>query len=69
MTEDIDITFLVDFQLNDDELLPLTKCACGINFRPWDLVIGIERDHPTECPHCKRKLYFNVSIRVYEVFD
>ena len=63
----IDVTPLVDFRLNDDELLPLTRCACGASFQPWDFTIGVYADSPTECPVCGRALYFSVEIHVYEV--
>lgn len=63
---DKDITDEVEFDLNDDELLPFTRCACGLAFKPWNLVIGMERDYPKVCPNCKRELYFTISIRVFE---
>ena len=63
---DKDITGEVDFKLNDDECLPLTRCACGDESEPWDFILGMERDYPKECPNCKRKLYFKPNIRVYE---
>ena len=62
-----DVTSSVDFQLNDDELLPLTRCVCGANFSPWDFTLGVYADSPTECPVCGRLLYFSVKIHVYEV--
>ncbi len=65
----IDITDQVDFQFNDDEYLPLTKCACGKKFDPWKFSISIYEDDPDICPNCGRKLFFRISIRVYEVKD
>lgn len=64
-----DVTNQVDFQLNDDELLPMTRCACGAKFAPWNFSIGIEKDYPNECPVCGRRFYFSVQIHVYEVID
>jgi len=61
-----DITNEVEFNLNDDELLPLTKCVCGKEFMPWSFVLGVYEDSPTPCPECKRKMYFRIEIRVYE---
>lgn len=63
----IDITKDVDFQFNDDEALPLTKCVCGMKFYPWKFVISIYEDNPTPCPNCGRKLFWQPSIRVFEV--
>jgi len=64
---DKDITDEVKFQLNDDECLPLTRCACGVEFLPWDFIIGVYKDMPAECSNCKRRMYFTVSIKVFEV--
>ena len=68
MSESVDVTAQVDFQFNDDESLPLTKCVCGVKVSAWtyEYVIGIERDHPTVMPCCGRKLYWTSSIRVRE---
>ena len=63
----IDVTSSVDFRLNDDELLPLTRCVCGALFQPWDFTLGVYADSPTECPVCGRRFYFSVQIHVYEV--
>lgn len=67
--QDKDITNLVDFQNNDDEHLPLTKCACGHEFPAWEFMISIYRDDASKCPFCNRKMYFRLSIRVFEVID
>lgn len=53
----------------DDESLPLTRCACGEVFGSWSFVLSIYRDDPRVCPTCKRKLFFGVNIRVYEVIE
>lgn len=67
MNEDKDVTDQVEFNLNDDECLPLTKCVCGVEFESWNFILGVYKDDPKECPNCKRKLYFKPSIRVYEI--
>lgn len=64
--KDKDVTDLVDFQLNDDEWLPLTKCVCGARFRVWDFIINSDDERPRECPKCGSGLYFTVAIRVFE---
>jgi len=64
---DRDVTDLVQFGLNDDESLPLTKCVCGEKFRLWDFILSVYRDDPHECPRCRRRMYFRPSIRVYVV--
>ena len=63
---DKDITSLVNFGNNDGELLPITKCICGTRFIAWDFIISIYPDTPYECPSCKRKLYFSLSIKLFE---
>lgn len=63
---DKDITNKVSFGRNDDECLPLTKCACGKEFRHWDFTIGMERDYPKSCPNCKREMFFTLKIKIYE---
>ena len=64
---DKDVTGLVDYENNDDESLPITKCVCGRQFTPWDFIISIYRDHPDRCIECGAKLYFQLGIRVYQV--
>lgn len=66
-SSDKNITEQVEFHPNDDESLPLTKCACGAQFDPWEFIVGIYRDSASECPRCKRHLYFRARITVYEV--
>ncbi|GAH10675.1 unnamed protein product [marine sediment metagenome] len=63
----IDVTDKVDFQGNDDECLPITKCVCGEKFEPWRFMISIYKDDPYACPACGRRLFFSMGIRVYEV--
>jgi hypothetical protein len=62
-----DVTEKVDFQNNDDETLPLTKCVCGAVFRPWDQFISIYPETPWTCPECGAKLFFQLGIRVFRV--
>ena len=63
---DKDITSKCRFGNNDDECLPLEKCACGREFGSWDVVLSIYRSDPFECD-CGRKLYFTNTITIYEV--
>ena len=63
----MDVTAQVDFQNNDDENLPLTKCVCGKKFPLWQEVLSIYPDNPWACPDCGAKLYFSVSLRVFQV--
>ena len=67
VSKDIDVTDQVDFRNNDDESLPLIKCVCGARFSPWEFVLSIYRGIASQCPYCKRKLYFKNEIRVFEV--
>lgn len=64
-----DITHLVEFYDNDGESLPLTKCACGLRFDPWDFILNPDPDHPKKCFGCGRSLYFSLNIRVFEVTE
>lgn len=65
----VDVTDKVQYGLNDDEALPLTKCVCGTAFEPWDMILSVYDDTPEACPVCGRRLFFRVSIRVFEVID
>lgn len=64
---DKDITGQVQFQDNDGESLPLTKCACGREFEAWDFLLSIYPDLAHQCPNCGRRMYFTCKITVYEV--
>ena len=66
---DRDVTELVRIGSVDDEFLSIGKCVCGAEFKGWDWTISIYRDHAYECPKCGRKLYFAMSVRVFEVVD
>ncbi len=63
------VTGFVTFENNDDEFLPLTEYVCGQKFNAWDFQLGVYKDDPTECPNCKRKLFFSFSLQVYEVTE
>lgn len=67
MSQTIEVTDQVEFSNNDDENLPLTKCVCGQKFPAWTKSISIYQDNPWQCPHCGAKLFFAVSIRVFQV--
>lgn len=64
---DRDITNFVSFGNNDNEFLPIKRCACGHISHLWDFKISIYRNSPTKCDVCGRKLYFSISIKVFEV--
>ena len=63
----IDVTDKVAFENNDDESLPLTKCVCGRVWETWNFILDADKERLTECPYCKRKLFFDLEIKVYEV--
>ena len=69
MSKITNVTDQVDFQGNDDELLPITQCVCGAKFQPWTFVIGVYQDDPCECPKCSAKLFFTWNVTVYQVED
>ena len=64
-----DVTEFVEFENNDDEVLPITKCLCGTIFHPWKFIISIYPDWAKACPNCGRKFYFENAIRVFQVED
>ena len=55
------------FDLPDDESLPLTRCACGQGFARWQMVLGMDRTNPTQCPNCSRWLWWSLVITIHEV--
>ena len=63
----VDVTNQVDFQNNDDECLPITKCVCGAKFDPWAFIIDVYEDDPANCPLCGRLRFFRLNIAGYEV--
>lgn len=64
-----DVTNKVEFGWNDDEALPIGKCVCGHEFKPWEFHISIYDDNPDVCPYCGAKLFFRSDIRVYQVIE
>ena len=62
-----DITSQVRFEDPDGETLPVTRCACGREFTPWNFMIGIYASDPYACPACGRRMVFRNSITVYEL--
>lgn len=62
-----DVTGKVNFDFNDGDSLPITKCVCGYPFKSWTFILSNDKDDPNECPHCQRKLFFKNEIKVYEV--
>lgn len=61
----INVTEEVEFELNDDESLPVKKCICGQKYNPWDFIISFDEDEPSKCPKCGREFYFNIKIEVF----
>lgn len=55
------------FELPDDESLPLTRCACGTVYPPWTMTISVYAHDPTEMPCCGRRVYWSSVITVHEV--
>jgi hypothetical protein len=65
----VDVTDKVNFENNDDECLPLTKCVCGKEFNAWGFIISIYDNSAEECPNCHRKFYFRNNINIYEIVE
>jgi len=51
----------------DGELVWLSQCKCGAEFKPWDFILTIYEDDPRQCPECGRMLYFSVKVTIHEV--
>jgi len=67
---DRDVTELVRIGSMDDELLSIGKCVCGAEFKSsWTFNISSYRENAFECPKCGRKLYFAMSVCVFEVVE
>lgn len=64
----IDITDKVKFENPDDESLPLTRCVCGKEFQPWGFILGVEKEEGWmhQCPNCKRFLFWELHVKVFE---
>lgn len=65
----VDVTEQFQFGNSDDELLPVTKCACGAKFPMWNHNLSVYEDDPRDCEHCGRKFYFTQRIQIFEVVD
>lgn len=50
----------------DDESLPLTRCACGVVYAEWTMILHLYADDPKQMPCCGRNLYFTQRIEVKE---
>lgn len=64
---DKDVSALCAWANPDDELLPLTRCVCGVLFSAWDVNLSVYRDDPVEMLCCGRRLYFSNTVHVFEV--
>lgn len=62
-----DVTSQVEFQNNDDESLPITRCVCGEKFSAWYRTLSIYEEGPWECPKCGVRLMFSCGITVYRI--
>lgn len=67
--EYVDVTDKVEYYLNDDEVLPILKCICGKEYKPWIFLISIYPDNPDICENCGRKFFFRPSIKIFEVVE
>jgi len=65
----IDVTNLVNFENNDNEYLPITKCVCGKEFIAWEFIIDNDKNFCQKCPECGVKLYFKNKITVHQVIE
>ena len=63
----LDVTSLVVAEEPDGDCLPLIKCLCGTEFKPWDFVISYDIDDSPRCHVCRRRFVFNLQILIYEV--
>ena len=62
----LDITNKVLVGLNDGESIPLEKCVCGDVSEPWEFVLHTDPSDPNKCDICGRKMWFEISIRVFQ---
>ena len=65
----IDITKDIKVGEVDGTILPILKCKCGETFDHYSFCIGDESDKPTQCPNCKRRLFFTSEIKIFDVLD
>jgi DNA-directed RNA polymerase subunit RPC12/RpoP len=63
----LDVTNKVSFGDPDGESLPLYKCVCGTEFKPWDVIIDYEDGNWPNCHKCGRRFIFRNRVTVYEV--
>jgi hypothetical protein len=68
---EIDVTDKMMFGLNDGGGLPIYKCICEQEFKPWEFPIFITSDNPnyldfSECPSCGRRFAFKTEITILE---
>ena len=61
-----DVTAACRFGNPDDELLPLTQCACGARFKAWDVNLSVYEDDPRQMDCCGRRLYFRNGVQILE---
>ena len=64
-----DITSQVRIGINDGDLVPLERCACGAEYKSWEFVLSTESYNLHTCEKCGRRMYFEVEIKVFEVVD
>jgi len=65
--KDLDVTDKVDFGYSNNDFLSLLKCVCGQEFEGWsDAILSYDKDDYFICPSCKRKLYFDIKITIFE---
>ena len=63
----LDITDKVRVGLNDGDRMPLERCVCGDESEPWEgLVLDTDPEDKSKCPNCGRKMWFEISIRVFQ---
>ena len=68
------ITDLVEIGRHDENRLAIVKCVCNTEFGPWSFIVRKSDDksggrfwaQEGECPECKRRLFFTVTIKVYD---
>jgi hypothetical protein len=65
----INVTKDVDWELPDDEYLPITRCVCGAKYTPWDFTISIYpfEDSAGKCRACGAMFHFVNSITVFQI--
>jgi len=69
MSRITDVTDKTQVGSVDGEYATLTKCVCGAKFDYWDVILYVYPDSANTCPECGCKLYFSMSISVFQVED